>query len=362
MAEGIDKHGNRYRVRIYRDGKRIVKTFPTFAAAKAWRQDAAVALRERTYRDPAASPTLAEAADEWLEGAREGRIRTRSGNAYKPSALRSYERALRLRVLPVLGGYRLAEIRRRDIQDLVEKLIGEGLSASSIRNAIDPLRAVFRRAVRREDVAVNPTQDLDVPHDRGRRERVATPAEARKLLDALPDTDRCLWATALWTGLRRGELRELRWSDIDLDANIITVSRTLDDGGVAVSAKTEAGNREVPILSVLRAELLAHKLATGRRGDDLVFGRTATLPFIPSTVRRRAIAAWQAAGLDPIALHECRHTAASEMRAAGLDFKLIQAIIGHSSVTTTFDRYTHVSRDHLRAAAAQFEAHVQAGE
>jgi site-specific recombinase XerD len=117
----------------------------------------------------------------------------------------------------------------------------------------------------------------------------------------------------------------------------------------------------VPVLSILRAELLAHKLRTGRGGEDLVFGRTASLPFVPSTVRRRAIDAWQKAGLEPIALHECRHTAATEMRAAGLDFKMIQSIIGHSSVTTTFDRYTHVSRQHLQAAAEQFEAHVQAG-
>jgi site-specific recombinase XerD len=57
-----------------------------------------------------------------------------------------------------------------------------------------------------------------------------------------------------------------------------------------------------------------------------------------------------------------RHTTATEMRAAGLDFKMIQSIIGHSSVTTTFDRYTHVSRQHLQAAADQFEAHVTASE
>jgi integrase len=118
--------------------------------------------------------------------------------------------------------------------------------------------------------------------------------------------------------------------------------------------------REVPILSILRTELLAHKLATGRRDSDLVFGRTAALPFVPSTVRRHAIDAWHEVGLVPIALHECRHTAASEMRAAGLDFKMIQSIIGHSSVTTTFDRYTHVSREHLRQAAERFEAHVVA--
>jgi hypothetical protein len=62
------------------------------------------------------------------DGAWDGRIRNRSGNRYKPSALRSYERALRLRVLPVLGGYRIGEIRRRDVQDLVEDLTAEGLS------------------------------------------------------------------------------------------------------------------------------------------------------------------------------------------------------------------------------------------
>jgi integrase len=198
--------------------------------------------------------------------------------------------------------------------------------------------------VRREEATVNPTSDLEVPHDRGRRERVASPAEARSLLDALPNTDRCLWATALWTGLRRGELRELRWSDIDLEEDIIVVARTLDDGGEAVAAKTEAGNREVPILSVLRAELLAHKLATGRRGTDLVFGRTATTPFVPPTVRRRAITAWERAGLEPICLHECRHTAATEMRAAGLDFKMIQSIIGAQQ------RHHHVRPLHPRLA------------
>jgi integrase len=375
MASGIDTRHTRdcrsqaggrcncdptYRARIHRDGKRIVRTFSTLAAAKAWREDVAVALRNQSYRHPAASPTLREAAGEWLEGAWHGRIRTRSGGVYKPSALRSYRRALDLRVLPELGGHRLADIHRRDLQDLIENLTGKGLSPSTIRNTIDPVRAIFRRAVRREDVAVNPTSNLEVPHNRGRRERVATPAEARKLLDALPDADRALWATAFYTGTRRGELRELRWSDIYLEDSVISVSRTLDDNGTVVATKTEAGDREVPILSMLRTDLLAHKLRTGRGGEDLVFGRTATLPFVPSTVRRRAIDAWAAAKLQPIALHECRHTAASEMRAAGLDFKLIQTIIGHSSVTTTFDRYTHVSREHLQAAAARFEAHVKA--
>ena len=95
-------------------------------------------------------------------------------------------------------------------------------------------------------------------------------------------------------------------------------------------------------------------MLTGRDGDDLVFGRTATRRFIPSTVRHRARRAWEDAGLEPIALHECRHTAASVMREAGIDDKLRAAILGHASVVITndatptstgpFDRRRHPAR------------------
>lgn len=211
-------------------------------------------------------------------------------------------------------------------------------------------------------MAVNPTHDLEVPADRGRRERVATPAEARALLAALPDDDRPFWAAAFYTGMRRGELRQLRWSHVDFGAGVIVADGTYDDGCEVVTTKTAAGTREVPILAALAGELLEHKLRTGRGEHDLVFGRTGSDPFVPSTLRRRAIDAWTAAGLEPITPHECRHTAATEMRAAGLDFKVIQTIIGHSSVTTTFDRYTHVSRAHLRDAGEQLDLHYAARE
>ena len=81
-------------------------------------------------------------------GAREGSVRTRSGDKYKPSALRSYEIALRRRVVPALGGYRLSDLRRVDVQDFADGLVAEGLSPSSIRNTLLPLRAIFRPRLR----------------------------------------------------------------------------------------------------------------------------------------------------------------------------------------------------------------------
>src|SRR3954471_17867659 len=86
-----------------RDRRLIRRTFPTLAAAKGWRVDALAALRRGELRG-SPGPTLREAAGAWLEGARAGSVRNRSGDHYKPSVLRGYEQALRLRLLPELGG------------------------------------------------------------------------------------------------------------------------------------------------------------------------------------------------------------------------------------------------------------------
>jgi hypothetical protein len=97
--------------------------------------------REGELRPPS-KRTLREAAEAWLEGACCGRIHNRSGDPYKPSAIRGYEKALRLRVLPRLGDVRLSELRRIDVQDFVDELVAEGLSASTIDADINPIRAI----------------------------------------------------------------------------------------------------------------------------------------------------------------------------------------------------------------------------
>jgi hypothetical protein len=104
-----------------REKKRIRKTFSTLAAAKAWRAEALVALRRGTLRAPTAA-TLRQVWDAWVNGAHEGSIRNRSGDRYKPSALRGYEASMRLRVLPELGGARLSEITRVSVQDFADRL------------------------------------------------------------------------------------------------------------------------------------------------------------------------------------------------------------------------------------------------
>ena len=242
---------------------------------------------------------------------RSGKVRTRSGDLYKPSAIRGYERALRDRVLPELGSKRLGDVQRRDVQRLADELLGEGLDPSTVRNVLMPLRVIFRRAIEDGDLAVNPTGHLRLPAVRGRRERIASPEEAQRLLAALPDRDRAVWATALYAGLRRGELMALRWEDVDLAKGVIHVERAYDEKErVHVEPKSRAGRRTVPIVGALRDELLAHKAREGR-DSGLVFGSSRGQPFVTSNLWRRAQVAWRRAGLDPIGLHEARHTFAS---------------------------------------------------
>jgi integrase len=180
-----------------------------------------------------------------------------------------------------------------------------------VKNRLDPLRVLYRRAVRDERIAVDPCAKLELPTVRPQRRNVAGTDRAAALLAALPDDQRALWSTAFYAGLRRGELRALRWTDVDFDAGLIRVARGWDDVEGEQDPKTNAGQRVVPMADVLRRDLAAHKLRTGRGGDDLVFGRTAAQPFIPTTVRGRALKAWEAAGLDPLTAHEARHTCAS---------------------------------------------------
>jgi integrase len=372
MAVGIEQRHTRtckrtkgckcpWRASVYskRDGKKIRKTFPTQAAAAAWRDDARSAVRKRTMRAPT-SVTLREASVAWLDGARTGLIRNRSGDPYKPSAIRGYDQGLRLRVLPELGSMRLSEVTRNDLQDLVDGLLAAGFNASTIGVTLLPVRAIYKRALARGDVAINPTTGLEMPAVRGGRDRIATPEECGHLLDALPERrDRALWATAMYAGLRRGELMALRIEDIDLGAGVIHVQRGWDtiEGEIA----TKSGkDRRVPIAVALRDHLDEHLLQLGW-SEGLVFGVSAASPFTGSPTTARADVAWRKAGLKRITLHECRHTYASLMIAAGVNAKSLQTYMGHANISITLDRYGHLMPGNEGEAAGLLDAYLARG-
>jgi len=363
-----------------RDKKKIRKLFPRKAEAKGWRDDASGQVRRKELRAPVAI-TLDQAADQWLEGAESGLILTRSKEPYKPSAIRSYEAALRLRVRPEFGWRKLADITHTELQDFVDALLAEGLDASTIGVTLLPLRAVYRRAVKRPDsgITVNPTTALELPKGGGPRCRVADTEERPRLLGALAPSDRTLWATGMYEGLRRGELQALRVENVDLEAGLIYINYGWDPVEGEIPTKNRR-RRKVPISKRLRPYLKPHLegLPWSERPDGLVFGDEPRKPFAPSSNEQRAKRAWgwkQVPNPDPgarpkkiwvpsrpdplelICMHECRHTYVSIAIEAGIDLFTIAQLIG-DTVKMVETTYGHLFKDAEKRAGEKLDSYL----
>ncbi len=282
-----------------RGRRKIRRTFTTRTAAKQWRRDALTAVARGDLTPATRTPRVNEALDDLLEGMRDGRVLTRSGESFKAGTCRTYGYAIRDVLKPRLGHLRLHEVRRRDVQAVVDGLREDGVAASTIRSTLDPLRVLYRRAIREDLLTVTPCANLDLPAVRPARKEALAPDAVEALLAALPDSDRALWATAFYAGLRRGELRALRWSHVDLDGAVLYVRHSWDDVEGQQTPKSYMGVRDVLILPVLAREIARHGLLTGGTGDDLVFGTTGSRPFSTTSVARRARRVWTASREHP---------------------------------------------------------------
>ena len=210
---------------------------------------------------------------------------------------------------------------------------------------------------------MSPCTHLELPSARGRRDRIASPAEAAALIAALPEAHRALWATAMYAGSAARRDRRPDWEDVELERGLVHVRRSWDDHTqVMLPPKSRAGTRTVPIIAQLRRHLVEHQALTGR-SSGLVFGSTATRPFTPNNIRAQALAAWERAGLRPITLHECRHTFVSILAATpGITEKQITSFVGHSSFATSLDLYAKLLPNREAEAAARIGAFLDGAQ
>jgi integrase len=368
VSEGIRKRADRpkpYEAWVFdkRTGKKLRQSFRLEREARQWRQDTIRELQLGLIRGVASS-TLSNAAAEYVAGMKDGSILALGGRPYRARVAREYEATLRRSVLPTLGEYRLDEIRRRDLVDLADRMRADGYAPSTIRHAIDTVRVVLRRAVEREELAVNPSIGLRIGGgDQTPRDRVASPLETAALVAALPRVmDRALWSVALYAGLRAGEIRALEWQHVRLGAGVIVVDQAMDNRGVVTPPKSRAGSRRVMMMQPLRDALEAWRdAAPDTTSTGRVFGsRAQPLAFTP--LYRRAGKAWAAAGLDPIALHEARHSAVSTWLMAGVNLKTASAMAGHASIAITTDRYGHLLPGAEDEALALITAYTERSE
>ena len=278
---------------------------------------------------------------------------------YSSTTLAGYGRSLRLVLKPEFGARPAGEIRPTEWQMFIDRLAREGLSRSRIANHLAVVRAIYSWASRptRRLVGANPTIGIELPPvDEVTRDRVATASEAAALLAPLTDPDRVPYALGFYAGLRRSEIDRLQWPDVDLERLWLVVRKSKSDAGTG---------RRLPIAAPLKPILLRAYMLQGRpkRGQvagalSVTSGRLAPRALkawgwkapkpgekVPAGARawqgERGERIWYAPredALTPIGLHECRHTYASFLMAAGYTLRELMEYMGHSSLQAT-ERY-----------------------
>jgi integrase len=277
----------------------------------------------------------------------------------KPSTIEDYRIILRRHLYPAFGDLAIDRITADAIAAYMAIKRREGLSPNSVRNQLNLLHAILRRAVRRGQIAVNPVDQIDRPRvaaNRHRRLRFLQPAQLDRLLAAVPDdplaqVERPLYLTAAMTGLRQGELLALRWQDVDFKAGRVRVADSYSRGRLG-SPKSRSALRSVPLAERVASALADHRARSPYSADDdLVFAHPQSGHHLDaSKLRKRFQRALERADLPRIRFHDLRHTFGTRMAAAGAPLRAIQEWMGHQDPATTAI-YAHYAPDPTNGAA-----------
>jgi integrase len=335
-----------------------------FANIRGTRRDAERELAARihaietgTYVD-AARESVGEYLRRWL--------RDYARPSVAPRTYERYAEIVNRHLIPQLGGLALARLQPAHIVAAERGWEEAGLSASTVLKFHRLLREALHHAVRWRLLAINPADAVTPPRVDRREMSVLSPSQAAALLAQARGTQfDAVLTTALYSGLRLGELRGLRWRDIDLDVGRLSVQQTLQKvpggGVVARQPKTHRSRRSVSLPSVVVDVLREHRRgqveARLLAGDawangDLVFTDALGRPLSETRLRWAFWRLLREAGLPRIRLHDLRHTMATLMLAAGEHPKVVSERLGHSTVSITLDTYSHVLPG-LQAAAAE---------
>jgi integrase len=257
-------------------------------------------------------------------------------------------------LVPFFGRLRLKEITPTQVDRFKDRRLEDGLKKSSINREIGLLKSMLNRAVKWGLIGAHPAKDVELFEldDTSVSDRVLSNEEETKLLAACDESElryraphlKHVVLVALYTGLRRGEILRLRWSDIDFEKGRLSVRRS----------KTKSGKREVYLNSMLHQQLFS--LSERVRGE-WVFPSPARFQTPGQAERHIADVknafhrAVHLAGIKKITFHQLRHTFCSRLADAGIPLPVIQKLAGHASITMT-SRYTHPA-DELKQSAVE---------
>jgi integrase len=288
---------------------------------------------------------------------------------------RRYRDLVRLHIVSVIGNVQLGKLAVADVQRLYTDRL-QRLSPTTVRYIHAVLHHALDDAVK-WGLLLRNVADAAEPPKKARSEMRVWNGEqvARVLRAAADDPLEALWRLAIYTGMRRGELLALKWSDLDLDSAALAVQRSLSRGQTSRleegEPKSQSGRRRIALsMSVIeslkrhRVRQLEHRLAAGEAWNDcgFVFANETGGYIHPNTLHRRFHELVKRAGVPAIRFHDLRHTSATLLLAEGVHGKIVQERLGHANIAMTLDLYSHVTADMQRQAADAMEATIASVE
>ena len=345
--------GIKKRHRVYGRTQAEVRKKLTELKAK---QDNGVSVPDQNWR---VGPFL----DYWLDQA----VRTKR----RALTYRRHEAVTRHYLKPGLGRYRLEQLSVLAVQHFIDQLIAADHSPATVHQIRKVLSAALTYAVRLELLHRNPARLVELPSYRPKEAAHWDSDDAEQFLQAARSNPLYpLFVLLVLYGLRSGEVRGLRWCDVDLSAGVLRIRQQVQrigDSLQQVALKTETSWRDEPLLATARAALEqqrrlqdAYRSEAGPAwhgtGDDteLVFTTRTGRPLEAQNLSRSFHRICAAHGLKRITLHGLRHTNATTQKSLQVHDRDIQAILGHGDVRTT-GIYQHVDMQSKRSALEKVE-------
>ena len=316
--------------------------------------------------------TLKQFLEQWLQAKR---------MELKDGTYRYYKTYVQTHIIPALGHLKLQRVNDAHLQSFYAALLekktcrGKNLSPNTVRLIHCILSEAFDAAVRAKKVSTNPCALVTPPRSSKKELRYLTAEHALHLLEvarAKQHRLECLLTVALTTGMRQGELLALHWSDIDFARGTVHVARSLayhhSTEGTQhqyreAEPKTANSRRTIPLPDVAIRALQAHRLkqmeerlrAQSWKIHDLVFTNQYGGYLNQSILRREVKQLLQEAGLPILRFHDLRHSAATILISMGVNSKVVQERLGHSTISITLGVYGHVTESMQRDAMQKLD-------
>lgn len=285
---------------------------------------------------PETRPVFKEVAAEYL--------RTFAPTQLKPSTVHGYKRLLDGFLLPRIGHLRIDHVDAKVVRELDAERVEGGAKPETRRKAHIVLRSILRRfAVEAGYLESAPSMPA-MPKAGAKITNTLTDQDVSRILAVAPASHRLAFLLAAHAGLRAGEIRGLKWRDVDLAGAQLVVRESVCRGQTA--SPKSGHERVVPLTPQLRAALAN----TPKCDRDALVARTEQgTPWREWGLRQAFARARRRAGVEPFRLHDLRHYFVTALFRRGVAAPTVRALAGHAHLTTT-QRYAHVARMDLRAA------------